>query len=78
MSGTRLRTYIAVEILVGGPFTFILLDLGPRIDTHPSGEISSFLIFTPAFFYLEIMCQFGDLGFLEIGPVGRSVRVVAA
>ena len=69
---------MAVEILVGGSFTFILLDPGPRVATHPSGEISSFLIFAPAFFYLEIMSQFGDLGFLEIGPVGRSVRVVAA
>ena len=69
---------MAVEILVGGSFTFILLDPGSRVDTHPSGEISSFLIFAHAFFYLEIVCQFGVLRFLEIGPVGHCVRVVAA
>ena len=37
-----------------------------------------FIFATPEFFNLEIGCQHGDLGFLEIVPVGLSVWVVAA
>ena len=70
---------MAVKILGGGPDFSIPLAPGPRVDTHPSGEISSFLIFAPAFSSLEIACQCGDLTrVLGSVPVGHGVGVMAA
>ena len=70
---------MAVKILGGGPDISIPLGPGPRVDTHPSGEISSFLIFAHAFSSLEIACQCGDLiRFLGSVPVGQGVGVMAA
>ena len=62
---------MAVKILGGGPDFSIPLGPGLHVDTHPFGEISSFLIFAPAFSSLEIECQCGDLiRFLGSVPVG--------
>ena len=54
LSGTRFRTYMAVEIPGGWLWHFYITVLGPRLDTHPFGEIFLFLVL------LLLIFLFGD------------------